>query len=101
MSFKLTIGCVSILDIDALHNEAIISIFPIIDENTVMRDYMFKIMPYVSKTGDSKKAIKGNTLNSKSLRNLLLPLPPLEEQQRIVEKLDKILPLTDSIKEAI
>ena len=101
MSFKLTIGCVSILDIDALHNEAIISIFPIIDENTVMRDYMFKIMPYVSKTGDSKKAIKGNTLNRKSLRNLLLPLPPLEEQQRIVEKLDKILPLTDSIKEAI
>lgn len=101
MSFKLTIGCVSILDIDALHNEAIISIFPIVDENTVMRDYLFKIMPSVSKTGDSKKAIKGNTLNSKSLRNLLLPLPPLEEQQRIVEKLDKILPLTDSIKEAI
>ena len=101
MSFKRTIGCVSILDIDALHNEAIISIFPIVDENTVMRDYLFKIMPSVSKTGDSKKAIKGNTLNSKSLRNLLLPLPPLEEQQRIVEKLDKILPLTDSIKEAI
>lgn len=101
MSFKLTIGCVSILDIDALHNEAIISIFPIVDENTVMRDYLFKIMPSVSKTGDSKKAIKGNTLNSKSLRNLLLPLPPLEEQERIVEKLDKILPLTDSIKEAI
>lgn len=101
MSFKLTIGCVSILDIDALHNEAIISIFPIVDEKCIMRDYLFKIMPYVSKTGDSRKAIKGNTLNSKSLRNLILPLPPLNEQKRIVEKLERILPLTDSIKEAI
>ena len=101
MSFKLTIGCTSILDIDALHNEAIISIFPIVDENTAMRDYLFIIMPHVSKTGDSKKAIKGNTLNSKSLKNLMLPLPPLEEQKRIVKKLNKILPLIDSIKEAI
>ena len=31
----------------------------------------------------------------------LMPLPPLAEQKRIVEKLDQLLPLCDSIKEAI
>ncbi len=101
MSFKLTIGCVSILDIDALHNEAIISIFPIVNNDDIMRDYLFKIMPYVSKTGDSKKAIKGNTLNSKSINNLLVPLPPLAEQRRIVNKLDEILPLVSELSEVI
>lgn len=101
MSFKLTIGCVSILDIDALHNEAIISIFPIVNKNEIMRDYLFKIMPYVSKTGDSKKAIKGNTLNSKSISNLLVPLPPLAEQKRIVDKLDAILPLVNELSEVV
>lgn len=100
MSFKLTIGCVSILNIDALHNEAIISIFPIADRDSILRDYLFKIMPYVSKMGDSKKAIKGSTLNSKSLKNLMLPLPPLCEQQRIVKKLDIILPHIKDIKGA-
>ena len=37
MSFKLTVGRVSILDIDATHNEAIISIFPFIDDNKITR----------------------------------------------------------------
>lgn len=31
MSFKLTVGRTSILDIDAVHNEAIISIYPYVD----------------------------------------------------------------------
>ena len=31
----------------------------------------------------------------------LMPLPPLAEQKRIVEKLDQLLPLCDSMKEAI
>lgn len=31
------------------------------------------------------------------LKNLLIPLPPIEEQERIVKKLDKILPLCEKI----
>ena len=84
MSFKLTVGRTSILDIDAVHNEAIISIKPYVDSDDSLRDYLFYILPLISNFGDSKDAIKGKTLNSTSLFNLLIPLPPLVEQRRIV-----------------
>ena len=93
MSFKLTIGRVSILDIDAYHNEAIISIFPFLDKENCLRNYLFLVLPYITQFGNSKKAIKGRTLNSKSLDNLLIPLPPVEEQKRIVDKMGKIIAL--------
>ena len=85
MSFKLTVGKVSILAIDAIHNEAIISIFPRYSMGNIFRNYLFHILPIISQTGDSHDAIKGVTLNSKSLAKLLLPLPPLREQERISE----------------
>ena len=88
MSFKLSIGKTSILDIDAYHNEAIITIRPVIDKEYAMRNYLFKVLPLIANLGDSKDAIKGKTLNSKSLANLLIPLPPLQEQQRIIEQVN-------------
>lgn len=98
MSFKLTIGRVSILDIDAVHNEAIISIFPYIDKDEILKIYLFNILPYITNYGETKNAIKGKTLNSNSINNLILPLPSLAEQKRIVGKLEKILPLCDKLK---
>ena len=44
----------------------------------------------ISNSGDSKDAIKGKTLNNKSLNNLLIPLPPLLEQKRIVTKIELV-----------
>ena len=98
MSFKLTVGRVSILDIDAVHNEAIISIFPIVDNENAFQSYLFKILPLISQNGDSKDAIKGKTLNSTSINNLLIPLPPLAEQKRIVAKIEELLPLCERLK---
>ena len=88
MSFKLSIGKTSILDIDAYHNEAIITIRPVIDKEYAMRNYLFKVLPLIANLGESKDAIKGKTLNSKSLSNLLIPLPPLQEQQRIIGQMN-------------
>ena len=93
MSFKLTVGRVSILDIDATHNEAIISIYPYIDSDYCTRNYLFNVLPLLSQNGETKDAIKGRTLNSTSLSNMLIPLPPLNEQKRIVAAIEKILPL--------
>lgn len=73
MSFKLTVGRTSILNMNAVHNEAIISIYPYIDKNYSLRNYLFYILPLITQWGDSKKAIKGNTLNSSSISSLLIP----------------------------
>ncbi|SQA92833.1 restriction endonuclease subunit S [Capnocytophaga ochracea] len=90
MSFKLTVGRTAILDIEAYHNEAIVSIYPYIDKKFMLRNYLFYTLPILANIGDSKDAIKGKTLNSKSLNNLLIPLPPLAEQLRIIESIDTI-----------
>ena len=88
MSFKLTVGRTSLLNTSAYHNEAIISIYPFVDKNYQARNFLFHILPIISNLGDTKDAIKGKTLNSKSLKNLLLPLPPLNEQGRIVAMIE-------------
>ncbi len=100
MSFKLTVGRVSILDIDAVHNEAIISIYPFYDADTTIQSYLFKLLPTVAQYGDTKNAIKGKTLNSTSICNLLIPLPPLAEQKRIVAKIEELLPYIDLYEQA-
>ncbi len=100
MSFKLTVGRVSILNIDAVHNEAIISIYPCYDIDNATQMYLFKILPFISQYGKSKNAIKGKTLNSTSINNMLVPLPPLAEQKRIVAKIEELLPLVDRYAEA-
>lgn len=91
MSFKLTIGRTSILHMDAYHNEAIISIPLFVDFNDAFRNYLLHVLPIIANMGASKDAIKGKTLNSQSIHNLLLPLPPLAEQQRIVSKLEEVI----------
>ena len=86
MSFKLTVGRTAVLDIDAYHNEAIISIWPFCD-STSLQPYLFYTLPVLANLGDSKDAINGKTLNSSSINNLLIPLPPSAEQIRIVNRI--------------
>lgn len=93
MSFKLSIGKVTILNINAVHNEAIIDIQPYIDNNNIQRNYLFCVLPFISNMGQTNTAIKGKTLNKTSLNNMVIPLPPLAEQKRIVDKVEQIMNL--------
>ncbi|MCD8303528.1 MAG: restriction endonuclease subunit S [Prevotellaceae bacterium] len=95
MSFKLTVGRTSILDVPAYHNEAIVSIFPYVDNCFFLRNYLFYLLPLLSSFGETKDAIKGKTLNSKSMYDILVPLPPLAEQNRIVRKIEELFSLID------
>ena len=99
MSFKLTIGRCSFLGQDAVHNEAIVSIFPAVSAGGSFSTYLSHALPLLSQLGESKAAIKGNTLNSESIANLPIPLPPPMEQERIVAKLEEMLPLIDQLAE--
>jgi len=97
MSFKLTIGKTSILGINAYHNEAIITLVPIL----VNKMFLFKFLPLIANTGDKSNAIKGKTLTRGKIENLWVPLPPLLEQQRIVEKVDQLMKFVNKLEEII
>ena len=90
MSFKLTVGRTSILDLDAVHNEAIISIYPYKCFKQDFQEYLLYFLPIFSSLAQSHDAIKGKTLNSKSIDNILIPLPPENEQKRILIKFKTI-----------
>ena len=89
MSFKLTVGRTAVLDIDAYHNEAIISIWPFAAQEA-LKGFLFYTLPVLANLGDSKDAIKGKTLNTNSINNLLIPLPPENEQFRIVKRIKEL-----------
>ncbi len=95
MSFKLTVGKVSILGINAYHNEAIVSLSPY---SGVSKEYLFKFLPSIALGGQQKNALMGSTLNSESMAQLLVPLPPVAEQHRIVAKVDELMALCDRLE---
>ncbi|NVO02817.1 MAG: N-6 DNA methylase [Bacteroidetes bacterium] len=88
MSFKLTIGKMSITKIATYHNEAIISIYPY---TQIERDYLFYLLPIVTKLSISKKVLMGQTFNSKSLTDLIVPIPPHEEQLEIIKRVKHLM----------
>ncbi|WP_019866542.1 restriction endonuclease subunit S [Methylovulum miyakonense] len=95
MSFKLSIGKLSVLGVDAYHNEAIIAIYPFA---TILKDYFFKCLNGFDLNAGNKAAIKGNTLNQDSISNILVALPPEEEIPRIVAKVDELMALCDQME---
>jgi len=97
MSFKLTIGKMARLAIPAFHNEAIISIHPYLEN---LDPYLFKVIPMFAKAAQTKGAVKGATLNRDSVSRILIPLPPLAEQHRIVAKVDELMALCDQLEAA-
>lgn len=95
MSFKLSIGKTAITEVDAYHNEAIISFIGL---GQGLKFWLFWVLYPVANSGKSKKAIKGSTLNSESIGDLLVPLPPSAEQHRIVAKIDELMARCDELE---
>jgi type I restriction enzyme S subunit len=98
MSFKLTVGKVSINKIPLFHNEAIISIFPY---TGISQSFLFNILPVITDLSASKKVLMGQTFNSTSLANMVFPLPPLAEQKAIVERVESLMQKVSAMEEEI
>ncbi|MES9518594.1 restriction endonuclease subunit S [Rhodococcus qingshengii] len=88
MSFKLTIGRTSVAGRDLYTNEAIAAFYA--DETRLDPRYLFHILPSAAGSVVTDVAIKGATLNKRSLATIPLDLPPLPEQRRIAEILDTV-----------
>ncbi len=95
MSFKLTIGKIAVLGVPAYHNEAIVSFHPLAGLDT---EFLKFVLPSVAKTGSSKNALMGQTLNTESLSNLILAIPPTDEQFRIVARVKELMHLCDALE---
>lgn len=88
MSFKLSLGKVAITQEPLFTNEAIAA-FPIKNPNLLDRDYLYWALQVIDLEEGSDRAAKGKTLNKAKLKDLGIPLPPVEEQRRIATILDK------------
>ena len=51
--------------------------------------------PLFKKTLESVNTVTINQITQNNLKNAIIPVPPLAEQKRIVERLEEILPLVD------
>lgn len=91
MSFKLTLGKVGFAARDIYPNEAIVMIEP--DDSIVLKEYLYAYFSVTDISAGSGQAMKGKTLNKKSLALIPVLVPPIDEQKRIVD-------LTESIDQA-
>lgn len=87
LSYKLSIGKIGISDNAIYTNEAIAALLPLTDKTYI--NYIYWVLQYVNLTENSDRAAMGATLNKAKLKEITIPLPPLSEQKRIADILDK------------
>ena len=80
-----------------------LTLIKLVDYNLINNKYILYWLnsPYGIRTSinniTGKKSSQGN-LNVHDVRNFLIPLPPIEEQQRIVDKIEELFAKLDEIK---
>ena len=87
-SFKLTIGKTAIAQVPLYTNEAIASL-PIKRGDLIETKFLQYALSSLDPELGANHAVLGKVLNKEKLQHLQVPLPPLAEQQRIVEILDR------------
>lgn len=91
LSFKLTLGRTAITKIPLRTNEAIAALLPKTDQCDIRYlKYYFEYFNFVKFAGNDFK-VKGLTLNKKKLAVIPIPVPSLQEQEKIIERLDKVI----------
>ena len=93
-----TIGTVGILDIDAATNQAVAGITFYGEYNL---DYLYYILFGLKDLLVAKgKGMAQMNINQTILKNTPIPVPPLAEQQRIVAKIEELMPLVEEYGKA-
>jgi type I restriction enzyme S subunit len=95
MSFKLTLGRTAFANCNLYTNEAIASL-PVKDEKILDKYFLKYSIGVIDLEKEVDNAVKGKTINKQKIKNLDIPLPPLQEQKRIVAKLDSLFEKIDA-----
>lgn len=91
-----TIGRIGILDIDATTNQAIAGITP---TKLINHKYItYALIDLSNSISEFGKGVAQKNINQAILKDTIIPLPPLSEQNRIVEKLDRLFGQLELIK---
>lgn len=78
-----------------------LAVTKIIYKGLISRFLLNYMMSLYSKINDSKSGASFPNINTEYLNNLLLPLPPLSEQTRIVQKLDELMQYCNELEASI
>ncbi|NLB78259.1 MAG: restriction endonuclease [Clostridiaceae bacterium] len=79
----------------------IIHIIKLKDGSEFNKDYLYYVLSsnlLIEQMKDKAAGGVVKNIRSDSLRNLIIPLPPLSEQKRIVDKLEELSPLCEKLK---
>jgi type I restriction enzyme S subunit len=81
----------------ALLNQRVCRLLP--NENIILKKLIYYGLPeYLNKINENTSSTTVKHLSSKSIGEIPFPLPPLAEQRRIVDKLDRLFAQLDTIK---
>lgn len=94
-----TLGKIGILNIDAATNQAIAGITPskFIDDKYLT----YSLIDLSNSISEYGKGVAQKNINQAILKDTLIPLPPLPEQNRIVTKLDALFAQLETIKSSM
>lgn len=98
MSFKLTIGKTCIVDCPLTTNEAIMAFYP---KCGIKVDNVFLSYALAALKWKGNRAVKGVTINKKTISQKQITLPPYEQQREITAELDSIQAMIDGYREQL
>jgi len=89
MSFKLTVGRLGFTKYDMCSNEAIAQL-PIKDVNAADKDYLYYYLSNFNFDSLSSTSSIATAVNSKTVKNIPIDLPPLDQQKKIADILSSL-----------
>ena len=98
----MSFGHPYILNIDGCIHDGWLVISPL--ENAFNTDFLYHLLSSVFVYDQFSEAASGgvvSNLNSEKVEKTIVPLPPYQEQLRIVAKIEELFAILDRIKESL
>ena len=96
---SMSYGRPYILEVDGCIHDGWLSLTPL--SSNLSKEFFYYLLSSTFVKTEFDKSVSGavvKNLNSDKVRDTLIPLPPLKAQQRIVEKLEEILPQLERLQ---